>query len=256
MAETIIYEQPLNERIRTFLRLEFLFSRVDTALQDHSELNNRYAIDSLLNILSVFERSDLKAEIIKELERLIGNLSALENTAGVDKAALEQLLSELDQTLDSLHHTKSSIGQSLRENEFLYGIRQRSSIAGGTCDFDLPAYHYWLQHNSDDTRRSQILDWSEQFSTARAAIDISMQLIRGSTGFKEFTAITGFHQHNLDSNQPTQLIRVQLPQTSKYYPEISGGKHRFTVRFMQIDINQRPLQIKDDISFLLSCCVM
>ncbi len=256
MADNIIYEQPLNERIRTFLRLEFLFSRVDNAMQDNSELNNRDAIDSLLSILSVFERSDLKAEIIKELERLISNLTALEHTPGVDKVALEQLLSDLDQTLDALHLTKSAIGQTLRENDFLYGIRQRSSIPGGTCDFDLPAYHFWLQHTTDEERQSQILDWSEQFSAVRAAIDITLQLIRGSSGFKEFTTSSGFHQHNLDSNQPTQLVRVKLPQDSDFYPEISGGKHRFTVRLMKFDINQRPHQINDDVNFELSCCVM
>lgn len=256
MADTIIYEQPLNERIRTFLRLEFLFSRVDNALKKNSELNNRDAIDGLLNILSVFERSDLKAEIIKEIERLIGNLSALENSPGVDNSALEELLSDLDQTLDALHLTKSSIGQNLRENDFLYSIRQRSSIAGGTCDFDLPAYHYWLQHSTDESRQAQILDWSDQFSAVRAAITITLQLIRGSTGFAECNASSGFYQHSLDSNLPTQLIRVKLPQNADYYPEISGGKHRFTVRLMQFDINQRPQQIKDDAIFLLSSCVM
>ena len=256
MANTIIYEQPLNERIRTFLRLEFLFSRVDNALQNNSELNNRDAIDGLLNILSVFERSDLKAEIIKEVERLISNLTALENSPGVDKTALEDLLSELDQTLDALHLTKSSIGQGLRENDFLYGIRQRSSIAGGTCDFDLPAYHFWLRHHSDEDRQSQILDWSKHFSAVHAAITITLQLIRGSTGFTEFTTSSGFYQHSLDSNLPTQLIRVKLAQNSEYYPEISGGKHRFTVRLMQFDINQRPQQINTDVAFLLSCCVM
>ena len=256
MADHIIYEQPLNERIRTFLRLEFLFSRVDNALQQNSESTNRDAIDSLLNILSVFERSDLKAEIIKELERLIANLTALEHTPGVDKTALEQLLAELDQNLDALHLTKSAIGQNLRENDFLYGIRQRSSIAGGTCDFDLPAYHFWLQHTSDEDRQSQILSWSNQFSAVRGAIAITLQLIRGSSRFNEFSTSSGFYQHSLDSNQPTQLIRIKLPQNAEYYPEISGGKHRFTVRLMNFNINQRPQQISEDINFLLSYCVM
>ncbi|MEO6696795.1 MAG: cell division protein ZapD, partial [Gammaproteobacteria bacterium] len=33
MAEKITYEQPLNERIRTFLRLEFLFQQIQHTLQ-------------------------------------------------------------------------------------------------------------------------------------------------------------------------------------------------------------------------------
>lgn len=253
---TIIYEQPLNERIRTFLRLEFLFLRVDHALQKNTETHNRECIENLLDILSVFERSDLKQEIIKELERLLNNLSALENTPGVDRQALDSLLAELDQILDSLVVNKNSIGHSLRDNDFLYSIRQRSSIPGGTCDFDLPSYHFWLQHTDDETRQQQLLNWFAEFSQVRKAIDTALSLIRQSTGFHNVVAEAGFYQHSLDSNHPNQLIRIQLPRTSPFYPEISGGKHRFTVRMMQFDLNRRSQQVEGNIDFSLSCCSM
>ncbi|MDX1573478.1 MAG: cell division protein ZapD [Methylophaga sp.] len=256
MSATTTYEQPLNERIRTFLRLEFLFARVDRAMQFEDELSHRDAIDAMLSILSVFERNDLKSEVLKEVERLIANLTALENLAGVDRTALDSLLDELDQTLDALQLRKSGVGQALKENDFLYSIRQRSSIAGGTCDFDLPAYHFWLQHTPVADRISQLQFWLEQFVAVRAAIDISLRLIRSGTAFSDAQAENGFFQRNLDGNQPTQLIRVQIPADTGYFPEISGGKHRFTVRFMLFDINQRPQQISEDVPFRLSCCSM
>tara|TARA_R110001606_G_scaffold399310_1_gene584806 strand:+ start:136618 stop:137388 length:771 start_codon:yes stop_codon:yes gene_type:complete len=256
VPEKIIYEQPLNERIRTFLRLEFLFARLDYALKHNDELSNRNAIDTLLSLLSVFERSDLKQEIAKELERLVSTLSALENTPGVDKRALDSLLDELDQILDSLHLSKSAIGQTLRENDFLYSIRQRASIPGGSCDFDLPAYHFWLRHTPYETRKQQLLNWLKQFASMRAAIEISLRLIRGSTGFIPATADAGFFQQNLDSSQCNQLIRVQVMNDTSYYPEISGGKHRFTVRLMHFDINQRAKQAAENIDFSLSICTM
>ena len=256
VTDNIIYEQPLNERIRTFLRLEFLFSRVEISLLGCSEQQNRDAIDSLLQILSVFERSDLKSEIIKELERLIATLAALENTPGVDTKALGDLLSELDHVLDSLHTKKTAIGQQLRDSDFLYSIRQRSSIPGGTCDFDLPSYHFWLQHTTDTDRQAQLKTWLEQFSGVRAAINTTLHLVRESTHFVPTTAVSGFYQHSLDGNHPNQLIRVQIPSNVPYYPEISAGKHRFTVRFMQFDLAQRSQQSTDDIVFSLSCCAM
>ena len=256
MSEQIIYEQPLSERIRIFLRLELLFARVDLALQGDSELHNRDAIEGLLDILSVFERSDLKTEIIKELERLIATLTALEHMPGVNTQALEQLLADLDQALDALHLNKSAIGKKLRKNEFLYSIRQRSSIPGGSCDFDLPAYHFWLQHNPSEIRKQQLLAWLEHFGAAKNAIGLALKLIRGSTGFTDNTAPEGLYQHNLDSNQANQLIRVKVAKDAPFYPEISGGKHRFTVRFMHFDIDDRAQQVNDNIDFSLSCCVM
>lgn len=256
VSDTIIFEQPLNERIRTFLRLEFLFKRVDSALVGLSEMDHRDALDAMLSMLSVFERSDLKQELMKEIERLVTNLSALENAPGVDRAALDSLLADLDQSLDALHIQKSGIGQTLRENDFLYGIRQRSSIPGGTCEFDLPAYHFWLQHTPAETRSEQCRQWLNEFLAVRNAVDLSLRLIRGSVGFREETAEDGFFQRSLDTNQPYQLIRVQIPSTVSYFPEVSGGKHRFTVRFMEFDIKQRPQQAREDISFRLSCCAM
>jgi cell division protein ZapD len=256
VSDTIIFEQPLNERIRTFLRLEFLFKRVDNALTGQSEMHHRDALDAMLNMLSVFERSDLKQELMKEIERLSANLSALENTPGVDRDALDALLGDLDQNLDALHVQKSGIGQTLRENEFLYGIRQRSSIPGGTCEFDLPAYHFWLQHTAPEIRSEQCQSWLNEFNSVRNAVNMSLRLIRGSVGFREESAEDGFYQRSLDSNQPYQLIRVQIPNSVSYFPEVSGGKHRFTVRFMEFDINQRPQQAREPVNFRLSCCAM
>jgi len=256
VTDSIIYEQPLNERIRTFLRLEFLFSQVDNALLGQSEQHHRQAVHHLLNVLSVFERSDLKSEIIKELERLISTLSALENTPGVDSKTLDDLLSELDQVLDSLHVNKAAIGQALKDNDFLYSVRQRSTIPGGTCVFDLPGYHFWLQHTQLAERQSQLNAWLDEFSGVRAAINTTLHLVRASTHFAPITATAGFYQHSLDSSQPNQLIRIQIPSDVSYYPEISGGKHRFTVRFMHFDLAQRARQSDSDIPFSLSCCTM
>jgi cell division protein ZapD len=256
VSEAIIFEQPLNERIRTFLRLEFLFKRVDSALRGDSEMDHRDALDAMLNMLSVFERSDLKQELMKEIERLIGNLSALVNAPGVDKNTLDGLLADLDQNLDALHVQKAGLGQNLRDNEFLYSIRQRSSIPGGTCEFDLPAYHYWLQHSKSESIAHQLQLWLAEFDAVRSAIDMSLRLIRSSVGFRDEIAREGFFQRSLDANQPYQLIRVEIPDNANYFPEVSGGKHRFTVRFMQFDIARRPQQAYEDIPFRLSCCAM
>jgi cell division protein ZapD len=256
VTDTIIYEQPLNERIRTFLRIEFLFKRIDRILEHGNSAQHRDALTNLLNILSIFERSDLKQEIIKELERLTTTLSALENKPGVDMPALNDLLGKLDQILDELHLKKSALGQSLRDNEFLSSIRQRATIAGGSCAFDLPAYYYWLQHTSSEAQNQQLLAWTEQLSSARSAIDIALKLIRESTGFKDLSAQSGFYQQSLDNGQSHQLIRIKIPKDAHCYPEISGGKHRFTVRFMEFDIEQRAKQVTDDIEFSLSCCAM
>ncbi len=86
----------------------------------------------------------------------------------------------------------------------------------------------------------------------------SAMLYRSSaTAPRHSSASNGFFQQNLDSGNNCQLIRVLLPAESPYFPEISGGKHRFTIRFLQReDTLSRPVQAKDDIEFDLHCCIL
>jgi cell division protein ZapD len=52
------------------------------------------------------------------------------------------------------------------------------------------------------------------------------------------------------------MIMVKLPASSPYFAEISGGKHRFTVRFMDSESKPRPAQVSEDVVFDLYCCAL
>ena len=67
----------------------------------------------------------------------------------------------------------------------------------------------------------------------------------------------GFYQKPIEANAACHLIRVVLPAESKYYPEISGGRHRFTIHFMeQQSTSERPVQASETIQFELHCCIL
>src|SRR3989442_1042715 len=48
--------------------------------------------------------------------------------------------------------------QPLRDSEFLSAIKHRSAIPGGTCEFDLPDYYFWLTQ-PDETRTRTFNEW-------------------------------------------------------------------------------------------------
>lgn len=251
----ITFEQPLNERVRTFLRLEFLFAQIDHNRMGESPWDSRATLASLIDVMNILSRTDLKSEIIMELERQIANLSPLEDSPNVDRAKLGQILDEMDLVVDRLHATHGQIGQHLRQNEFINSIKQRSSISGGTCGFDLPAYHFWL-HQPSQLRFQNLEEWVSTFDNLRSSINLILQLIRDSAAAKRETAIGGFFQQSLDINAPYQLIRVTLPGDSPYFTEISGGKHRFTIRFMEMSLEERPSQTSSNVEFDLTCCMI
>ncbi len=252
----IIYEQPLNERIRAFLRLEFLFQQMRHHLGGTASWDSRAALATLLEMLSIFGRSDLKTEIMKELERHTANLARLGDNPDVDTTQLAGLLDEIDTLIDELHAINGPVTAALKENEFLASIQQRSAIPGGTCDFDLPAYHYWLQLPAEDRMRD-LAGWLEHFDVLGRAIRLILRLTRQSTLFRPQRAEGGFFQKTLDSQVPCQMVRIALPAGCPWFAEISGGRHRFSVRFLTLpNANERAVQTSEDVDFELACCII
>jgi cell division protein ZapD len=256
VATSIHYEQPLNERIRTFLRLEFLFQQTARYLAGSSQWDSRNTLHSLLEIIHIFGRADLKTEAMKELDRHIQNLARLEQNPNVDRSLLVGILDELDRLIDQLHSINGQITSTLKKNEFLSAIMQRSAIPGGTCDFDLPEYHFWLQQ-APERRTRDLSGWLHHFDSIAEAIQLILRLTRDSAVMRTEEATAGFFQKNLDPKLPCQLVRVAVPAGAPYFAEISGGKHRFTVRFLEVPvIGERPVQTSQDVSFSLGCCII
>lgn len=217
--------------------------------------SNRSAIEGLLNIMSIFNRSDLKTEILKELERHTSNLEKIRRQPEVDMERLGLVLSELERAIHQIYRLNGQIARQLRTNEFLVSIMQRSSIPGGNCNFDLPQYHFWL-NQPHAQRQSQMNDWLQDLHPVREAVVLLLGLVRGSTHPCKEQAQNGFYQQTLDQSTPAQLVRVGLPKESDYFVEISGNKLCFNIRFLESQEGGKPVQTQHDVDFELTSCVL
>lgn len=250
------YEFPLNERIRVFMRLEQLFQQLSHFMAGDSVFDKRAAVDTLLDVLVIFSRSDLKSELIKELDRHAKVLGMLSSSQDVDKQKLQAILLELNQASRNLYNASGKVGASVMESGLFQSISQRSTIPGGTCSFDLPAFHYWLEQDRA-VQQKDFQQWTQPFADIRIAIDLILGFIRQSSVPKQEIAQAGFFQLALDKTHPVQLLRVGVPASVGCFAEISGGKHRFSIRFMMPSNDEnRPTQTQADISFTLSRCAV
>ena len=255
MPDTTVFEHPLNEKCRTWLRLSHLFEQFEFHLPHIEEWHARSAMTALLDIANVLSRADIKSELLKELDRYKQSLSRMAGSPGVDTDRLEHILQDLHQTCQGVRDIVGQLGQPLRSNEFLNSIVQRSSIAGGSFDFDLPQYHHWLRMPQQE-RSLQLDDWRHEVSPVQNAVELLLTLIRNSAVPSQEIAPHGFYQKSLPGNVIAQLLRVGIPSTSGIYAEISGGKHRFSIRFMDCRDWQHPSQADHDVPFTLSTCLI
>ena len=253
----VLYEHPLNERIRTFLRLEYLFAQAAHHIKRGSEWDSRASLGCILEILSILGNTNLKSEVFKELERHATGLKRLEKNPDIDLGRLTGLLDTIAHLIDRLHRINGQIGSELKSSEFLISIHQRSTIPGGTCDFDLPAFHYWSQQPAK-VRTEDLYRWLNCFDDIGEAIRFILKLTRESTTLKPVVADMGIYQKTLDPNLPYQMVRIALPADSPYFAELSGGRHRFTARFLNFSalLEDRARQADRDVKFELACCAI
>jgi len=255
LTTATVYEHPLNERLRFFLRLEFLFRLTRHSLRSNAVWDSHNSLTALLEILNIVSRVDMKTEVIKELDRINNILSALQQTPGVNTDTLSQLLTTLGGFKSQLHGMEGQLAQELRENELFKLVIQRSGIPGGLCDFDLPPYRHWLKQPAH-VRIEELRCWLSTLDTVRLSVELMLKLIRESAEATPQIASNGNYQQNLDTNIAYQLIRIWLPADSPHFVEISAGKHRFTARFLTASTAVRPTQADHDVDFHISCCAL
>lgn len=228
--KTITYEQPLNEQIRVALRLEYLFKQAESYLGQDSTLDIHSAVVTIIDILNVVDRPDLKSKLTYALRSQIISLTHLTEVPEVDQEKLRNLMNKLDQFIDLLHSTQGKMGKELRDNEFLTTVRQRLTIAGGTTKFAIPAYHLWLQQPTE-LKQQKVLEWFSHFKQLQEIVKLLLQLTRDSAKPTTKIADRGFYQEALAPDIAYQMFRVELPLELNMFPEISLGRHRLSVHF-------------------------
>ncbi len=252
---TIVYEQPMNERMRTFMRMDFLYNQALYQSEIATAASSRAAMSALLDILAITTRGDMRSDCLKELERHITTLNTYQSRPGVDGSRLSSEVANLNRLRADLMNAGNNFLQTLRDSEFLNAIRLRSAIPGGTCEFDLPEYTCWLSQAPEE-RLAAFGQWLETLRPLCDAVAELLWLTRQNGRTRQETAKGGMFMISFDRDAPSQLLRITLPADMRLFPEISGGgQHRCNMRFLQWNnLGTRPAQVEQDIPFALTVC--
>lgn len=248
----ISYEHPLNERIRTLLRLEDLYHKALYFSAKGDAEEHHVALTSIFEILDVASRADLKSDLLQELDRQKHALEPLRSNPAISEQALNGVLGEIDRTITALWEISGKIGQHIRDNEWLMSIKQRAGIPGGVCQFDLPSYHCWLSSDPGQRRRD-LGNWIAPLLPIRDGLGILLKLLRESGKSATHVAGSGVFQQML-TGKLSQLLRVTLESNLASVPEISANKYALNIRFITQSGDGRPRTAEGDIEFRLTFC--
>lgn len=252
-TSVILYEYPFNERVRTYLRLEHLFQRMSALMARDDALDHHFSITTLFEVMDVAARADLKADVLKDLDRQKQTLNSYRGNPAIAESLLDGVVQQLETCFNSLSSQPGKAGQPLTENDWLMSIRSRVGIPGGTCEFDLPAYFAW-QHRSASQRRAQLQSWASHFAPLAESIHLLLRLLRDSGSAQKVMAVGGQYQQTLPQGRAFQLLRLALPMELQLIPEISGNRLMVSIRLMRQGDDDRLHAFNQDGSFELTLC--
>ena len=203
--------------------------------------------------MEVSSRSELKSEILKDIERHKQQLNAYRGNPSISEKALDLIIEQLDQRFETLNTMVGKMGSALSENEFLNSIRSRSAIPGGTCEFDLPAYHAW-QHHTPAARQANLYEWSQHFAPLAMSIQLMLKMLRESGSTQKVMATGGQLQQNLPQGRNFQLLRLRIDDSLNLTPEISCNRLLVVIRLMQQQEDGKLVASKEDTPFEMTLC--
>jgi cell division protein ZapD len=249
----ILYEYPFNERIRTYLRLQQLFFRLGQLIGRDQALDHHFALTTLFEILEVGARTELKSEVLKDLERQKQIYSAYRGNPAISEKALDSLIAQLDHLFETLNQVAGKMGQSLTEHDFLMTLKSRVAIPGGTCEFDLPAYHAWLHHEAA-SRARDLAHWTLTLAPWAQAIQKLLQMLRESGSNQKVMATSGQLQQILPQGRTFQLLRLKIDPSLGITPEISCNRLLVVIRMLRQHSDGKLVTTTGDVPFEMTLC--
>ncbi|SEK93487.1 cell division protein ZapD [Colwellia chukchiensis] len=245
----ILYEHPLNERIRNYLKIEQLFVQATDSLQYPLSTSHSVFFNALFAILDTLERNDIRGDLIKDLEKLEQNLVLWSQAPEVDKQVLESNL-KTAVALSSKIKTPTPQWLQLKADKFLTGLKQRFAIQGGSSHFDLPQLQYWL-HQTDTNIKAQCQHWLALLAQISAALSLILKFMRQRAEFKAIATDSGFYQ---DSGEGLVLLRIKVAGDLACYPTVSGNRFRYSIRFVSPCQETGRKYVKEAMNFQLAQC--
>ena len=245
-SHAAIYEEPVDERIRKFLKLENYFLK----LKYHKDLDTSYdSYASLYNLIMIYKtlsRVEVKSELIREIDfhrQRYGEYIKIDSS---DKIKLNSIMEKQNVILNNLYNLKSNYLNELNKDEFFqFCVKHFESL---NTEMD-----YWLTR--DHTMRLNQIDlWLEIIKPIENSVYFCLEILRRSSETCEICAENGFHLIKLNPEKKVRLLRITMQSDNYYFPRISLGPQRATISFMILNENNKYLQIKDNISFVLDLC--
>jgi cell division protein ZapD len=243
-----LYEEPVQEKIRKFIKIEFLLNKIYYFKGKDNKSENYISLLALCELYEILSRSDIKSELIREIETQNTYLQKIKEIPQADSSKLNSVLEKQSQLLKLIYSIEINYLDHLERDILFKTILKNSFTQLQPASID-----FWLSRDILN-RETQIDLWLEPLIFIKRSIDFILEVIRKSGRFEDRVAEKGFFVEKLDPKKNILLVRVTLTSDLYYYPQISVGKQRLTIMFMTKDDKNNLVPHQEDLTFILTTC--
>ncbi|STX28933.1 Protein of uncharacterised function (DUF1342) [Legionella beliardensis] len=223
-SDTIIFQLATHYLPKIALRLESLYQTVNQACSETHPVIHHYALKSIIEIIQLIEKPELKSRFLKELMRI-------EHLVNKTQPPLPPELSkDLHAQIYTLSHVAGRFGEKIHLDPFLNSIRAAQPLIDS--EMQSPQLLLWLESNSTLRQRDLIL-WQSCLHTLHAAVSLYLQLLRDTAQFQQVDMNHGFYQCPLPPKAYCHLILLRMNKSFGIVPRMQLGHHGLSVRLCE-----------------------
>lgn len=223
-----VYDFPLSQKARKYLKFENIFTRLDLTVDDQSESAVINLIRSVIDYIDLVDGSGaLKIDILKDLDKIEKRLQDFSQDAEADKDLINELLAQIKKSYQVLENFTRQ-RTILRDDPILSLIKPRFMTPCGVNCFDTPLFTFWMSLPYEEKKES-INVWLNEIDAVRIPISTILYIGRLCSDFKVKIANNGFMQ---ESSEACDLIEIKYPKHVRAFPIVSGFQSSLNVRFL------------------------
>ena len=230
MNNFIIYEQPISENVRNFLKCEYLNEKFNCSLEKDDIWSIKSSINTLIEMSDFIFRINIKMELLKEFERNVFFLNYLNESKDIELNKYDELYSKIKIHIEELNNIDNNPSKSINENDFLMQIKSKCHIPAGTNFFDMPSYLNFLSSN-----KTLIIDninsWYSPFNTIFSSSILILDIKRTISKFENISQSDPYFERKIDKSLRVDLVRIKLENNINIYPDISASTQNINILF-------------------------
>ncbi len=225
--ETITFELATHFLPKIALRLEYLYRTIDQACVEVHPVIHNYALKSVIEIIMLVEKPELKSRFLKELIRIehVLNKSKIKIPA--------ELYNNLYTQIQILTHVAGRFGEDIHNNPFLQSIKLTQPSQSNDYEMYSPQRLLWLKSNPI-IRQRDIAIWLNNLRVLYTTVNLYLSLIRNTAQFTKIDMHNGYYQRPLPSKSLCHLILLQIDKSFGIVPHMQIGHHGLSIRLSEI----------------------